>query len=220
MSKLVKQFKRELKTNPKKVGMLGLLVVVCGWFWGPLLFPKEDDRRPKPSSKPTVATAAPSSTGPTVAAASASAWRWQDLAAQIDADPRMRSLRPDGDDAAARNPFTMPLSEADFDAEVDALIAEVVADAEAEALAEAAAAVPPAPAYFDRRPLLLSSTIVGGGRRKAIINGQAFAEGSTLGSEDGRAMVLTAVEARRAIIEWNGHRRELTIPRPGESATE
>lgn len=226
MSKLVKQFKREVQKNPQKVGLLGLLVVVAIWFWGPLVMPKSDPPRAKPKPVENAATATPSTTT-AAAGASAVVWRWQDLDARLSTDPRMRSF--DAGDVAdertkskERNPFETPRDEADLEAAVDALIAEVLAEDEAERIAaeKVKMEVVDTPAYFDQRPLYLTSTFVGGTTRRAIINGRAYAEGVTMGVEAGREIVLKSVSDRRAVVEWNGRRRELKILRPGETGAE
>ncbi|MGC3971074.1 MAG: hypothetical protein QM775_28185 [Pirellulales bacterium] len=59
MASLAKQLKRDLTANPKKAGMLGVLCLVCAWFWGPLVFPKDSNNAK--TAKPTAATTTASS---------------------------------------------------------------------------------------------------------------------------------------------------------------
>jgi hypothetical protein len=222
MSKLVKQFQRDCKKNPKKVALLALLGIVCVWFWGPLVFPQSDVKRPTPkpttATTPTAAVAAVADSSTSSASASATIWRWQDLTERLAADPRMKSALPVPKSENDRNPFAPPIVPIDIDAELATIADEVLAEVEPEPEPEPEPVVEtPQPSYFEQRTLVLSSTIVGGKRTSAVINGRAFPLGAELGTENGIAMKLISVEPRRAVVEWNGQRRELKILKPGET---
>lgn len=211
MDKLLKQLQRDFKRNPKKAGMLGLLFLVAGWFWLPLIMPKEEPKR----VKPTAATAA--TVVPAVAAASAAAptMRWQDLARAIDSDPRMQSFTVPME-ASRRNPFTAQIAQFDVDEAFEAHVDEAIAALEVE---ERTISPEEASPQLNALPLALSSTIVGGRTPRAIINGRAYDQGATIAVKNELPIVLTVIEPRRVIVEWNGSRRELRILRPGEQPT-
>ena len=218
MDRLIKQLRRDFQKNPKKAGMLGLLFLVAGWFWLPLILPAEK----KPSKKMPTAAAVPTAAdlvSPTAAVA-APTWRWQDLDRSLQQDPRMRSAGPAATNEQ-RNPFLAHVAPIDADAAFDEILAEAAAEAEAEAQAAVQETVVAAadPGLLDTLTLSLSSTIVGGRAKRAVINGRAFNEGETIGLESGIPIVLAQVEPRRAIVAWNGRRRELRILRPGEPST-
>jgi hypothetical protein len=212
MDKLLKQLQRDLKRNPKKAGILGLLVLVAGWFWLPLIMPKEEPKRVKPTAAATTATAAPVAAA---APAAAATMRWQDLARALDSDPRMRSLVMTSD-LVRRNPFTAQVAEFDADAAFDLYVDEALAELDDE---ERTISPEEASPQLNALPLVLSSTIVGGRTPRAVINGRAYDRGATIGLKNELPIVLTVIEVRRVIVEWNGSRRELRILRPGEQPT-
>lgn len=217
MNRLIKQLRRDFQKNPKKAGMLGLLFLVAGWFWLPLIMPAEK----KPSKTMPTAAAVPTAAVPALptAAVAAPTWRWQDLDRSLQQDPRMRSA---GLPASVehRNPFLADVPPIDVDAAFEEILEDAIAEADAEKEAAIQARVVAAdPALLDTLTLSLSSTIVGGRAKRAVINGRAFNEGETIGLESGLPIVLTQVEPRRAVVLWNGRRRELRILRPGEQST-
>ncbi len=70
--------------------------------------------------------------------------------------------------------------------------------------------------------LVLTSTIIGPQRRIAQISGKTYAVGQTIEvAKDkevlGIAFKLVEVHPRRAVLEADGQRFELTIPEPGKS---
>src|SRR5437762_1538891 len=116
MSKLAKKLRRELKNNPKKGITLGLLLVIAGYFWAPLVmgwFGNDADRAAAPAAASGAAAPGATVVQPPTAAPSASpaspalpAYTWQQLAGWIDEDARMRpavSVSP-------RDPFQPPAS--------------------------------------------------------------------------------------------------------------
>jgi hypothetical protein len=209
MDKLINQLKREFKKNPKKVFLLGGLLAVCLWVCVPLVMPKEEMKPVRKTPVVAAAGVAPSTT----AAAAAPSWRWQDLDRRLTEDPRMSIAVPlaTTGDAAPRNPFIATADAFDLDAAFD----EYLADFDAETAPEAKSA--PSNARLNAIPLELSSTLVADDARTAVINGRVFRQGDILAAPSGEPLVLTVVEPRRAVVEWQGMTRELKILKPGET---
>jgi hypothetical protein len=209
LARLTKQLKRDLKASPAKAGALGVLTIVAAVFWGPLLFKSEE----KPKQSGGMAVAAPGGAAPPAGHAAPSSKApvvdWRVLARGLAADPRMQSHA-----AVADGPFRAKTPEEE-DAEWFALLDEL---AGAENRGETPPlAAPTAPPKFDDYPLRLSSTIVGTRFRKAVINGKAHGVGSEIDMWNGSAITLAEIEPRYAVVEWNGKRREVAIPKPGET---
>lgn len=227
LEKLSKQLKRELKANPQKAGMLGVLVLVAGWFWGPLIF-KSDETKKTPAvaaSATAPTTTSPTSTGTNVVAAaptSASRERldWRTLSSRLQSDSAMRSVP--GLSASAkeevRNPFDAPVI-AEVEPETDELYTLLEAANEAGLFEEQKPVITKEmnSAALNALPLQLSSTLVGPRARTAIINGKAYRQGKPIGKINEVELVLEYVDPRSATIAWNGAKRELRIPKPGET---
>jgi hypothetical protein len=209
LAKITKQLKREFKANPTKAAVLGVLVVVAAVFWGPLLF-KSDDKPKKPAAAAgTVEVVGTPAAAPAAAARKAPAVDWRVLARGLEADPRMRTQATIADDAD--NPFRAKTADEE-NAEWYALLDELAVVEPADMPKVEA----PKPRAFDEYPLTLSSTIVGKRFRSAVINGKARNIGAEIDRFDGNAVVLAEVEPNRAVVEWNGKRRALKLPKPGE----
>jgi hypothetical protein len=205
LAKVTKQLKRELKANPTKAGALGVLTVVAGVFWGPLLF--KSDEKPKKAvavnagaNVPVGATAAPAA-----AMNGAPAMDWRTLARGLSADPRMVGHLPRAD-GKGDSPFRAKTADEENE-EWFALIEELnkVEGPEATPVEQEK------PLKFEEYPLELTSTIVGGRVRTAVINGKARRVGTEIEQWNGGSLVLAKVEPRYAVVEWNGKRRELKI---------
>src|SRR5690606_8569062 len=101
-----------------------LLCVVCAWFWGPLVFPK-DESKGKPTKPTAAATAVPPSVAVSPRAVAPSSLDWRQLAEKLDADERMTpagaALPPPN---VERNPFAAPVDEAPSASDIDALLAD------------------------------------------------------------------------------------------------
>jgi hypothetical protein len=208
MDKFIKQLKRDFQKNPKKVVLLGVLGVVCLWVCLPLVLPKEEK---KPVRKSPVVAAVAASSPSASAQAAAPAWRWQDLDRYLNEDPRMRVAAPLAAAEAPRNPFEADIAAFDIDAAMDEYLEEAAAEAEQQVVKSA-----PNRSLLDAVPLALSSTVVRGELRSAVINGRVFREGDRVTAPGGEPLVLAIVEPRRAVVEWQGLSRELRILKPGE----
>ena len=207
---LGKRLKREVLTKPKQAGALAALLVLAAWFWEPLMS-KWFGGASATTAPPTTAAATPASAPlaapsallatATVATATAGVApaqsTWRQLAAAIDADPRMQ---PAGELAVHRNPFA-PLPTA----------APVVPVQAAPPAAIAAAPSDPTP---DELGLVLSSTVVGGRRQTAVVNGRVYRPGGELRIDDEIAFVVTSVGPRRIVLSRRGQDYELMIPEP------
>jgi hypothetical protein len=174
LAKLVKLAKKEFARNPKKVAILGVLLLVAGWFWAPLIWKSVGGSSSGTGSgKATVAatgTTAPlgaaPGTGvlppsPTPAAASEPAVSWRQLREWMDADPRMAPVRAI---ESERDPFGPPPNRG------SAAGAQAIAESE-----RARQDITPQEAG-----LKLTSTIVGPSRGLAKIGGKIYAEGERI----------------------------------------
>lgn len=218
-AKLSKQLQRELKANPQKAGALGLLCLVAAYFWGPLIF-KSDAKKPAPPA----ATAATPTTTPTATTETATASTakphldWRTLSGRLESDPSMRSVAGAKDPKQVeRSPFDAPVKLArdqDYDNDLFDLLEEAyyagLLDDKPVITKQMTSTV------LNAFPLQLTSTLVGSRAQTAIINGKAYVKGMPLGKLNNVELVLEHVAVRSAVVAWNGMKRELKIPKPGE----
>jgi len=198
LDKLVKRVRREAAANPKKAAVLGILVLLGLYFWGPLVkgwFVKNDPASKVPGETPLAASTASAATpgGPT-GGQQVAAHAWYQVVQWIEQDPRTRAA---GDPAARRDPF-QPVKPA-------------VAEPEANKKPE-----PPKPRLsLASLPVQLSSTVVGWGPRLAVINGKTCREGDTIEvTKDGckTALKLAEVHARRVVLRRENESLEVALP--------
>ncbi len=205
----VKKLRREATANPKKAAILGLLLLVAGYFWAPLIrqwTTSSETAAAVPPASPTATTTAPGSS--TTAAASTSVagsaaaetsakpkFHWRELAGAMDGDPRMRPA-PSAHAASDREPFAFP-----------AVPAESPPPAEQEAVVETELTP-------KQLGLVLSGTIVGDGRSTAVINGKVYGAGRELKAAGGVVFVVRQIEPWGIVLERAGRRFELALPRP------
>jgi len=191
--------RRELKANPKKGIALGILFVIAGYFWAPMLsgwLSKGASQPPATASvaaAPAAADASQAAVNPSGSAAPARPWR--ELSKSIDEDRRMRPA----DANAKRDPFH---SEARETTEQKTL----------DTLAASQPAVTPADAG-----IVLSSTIVGPTQRVARVAGTSYRVGDHIrAGKDGQVVdfVVTRIEPRNVVLARNGHRYEVQLKRP------
>ncbi|MBL9082581.1 MAG: hypothetical protein JNK76_12280 [Planctomycetales bacterium] len=225
MASLAKQLQRDLKANPKKAGMLGVLTLVCAWFWGPLVFPKDDSKgkvaKPVAAATPAASAVATTSTAaPTKPAAGVLDWKL--LAERMNGDRRMKAAVPSkpAQDDKQRNPFggvKLPVPATD---EVDDLVALAQSLGALDEPTVEEPAEQPQVSYeetWQTMPLVLSSTMVGARVRKAVINDRTYREGAAVAMLGDLEIRLRSVTPRGAVLVWNGLVRELRIPKPGET---
>jgi len=212
LAKVSRQLKREFKANPTKAAVLGVLLLVAVVFWGPLVFKSDDKPKQAKAVAGTVeVVGAPLGAAGTATPKPTPIADWRALARGLAADPRMQTHHALDDDLA---PFRAKTAEEE-NAEWFALLDELTAIDEPEAPKVEA----PKPLKFDEYPLVLSSTIVGKRVRTAVINGKARNVGGEIDRINGGAVVLAEVEPQRVVVEWNGKRRALKLPLPGERPT-
>lgn len=199
-SKLVRKLKREITASPKKAGALGLMVVVAGWFWWPLLKdwfgPAASPATPAPA---VAATSAPppvtgSTVVPTPEIAKATKLGWREIAARIDADPLMR---PSFNAEEVDDPFRAPPPPAPVEATVPQLVEKPVITPQAAGLS-------------------LTSTMVGTRRSLARVLGKSYGIGDRIiaVSKDLGELEyeVVGIEPRKIVLERDHKRFDLAIP--------
>jgi hypothetical protein len=216
---LARRLKREATANPAKAGGLGVLLLVAGWFWAPLVkgFFVSEDTGPVPSAPTASASATPSPStaapAPTVMvvgvpkAAVDTTYDWQRYAQLMDSDPKMQSAL---ELPSARDPFKAVLPP-----EPEPVVVQTSAKQEQ--------AAPSATLSPKEAGLVLSSTFVGPRKQTALIGGKPYRVGDRVRAEkDGQRLSykLVDVQPRRIILERNGNRYELSIARAGKNATQ
>lgn len=204
---IIKRLKREVRANPAKAGVLGLLSVVAIYFWAPLVM-----QWIKPAAKPgvvnaelaAVAVGDPAATTNSVTSTTSAAngaatttvtkQHWQALVNHLESHPQMK---PIGANATGRDPFARGPSSVAKDETTDETT-----------LATAAAATPA------QLGLVLNSTVVGPHRRTAIVNGKIYREGRKLRAEGGLEFVVAQVGPRKVVLEREGQQYVLAIAPP------
>lgn len=202
LNKLTRRLRREIRSSPKKAAALGLLLLVAVYYWVPLLkgtIANEDQavataaELPEPGF-PSVAIARPGPQLEATAAAAAPSYGWEDL------------VRWSREDAATRPAETL-IQRRDPFQPVRTEIAEVDSAPKEEAPVQPL--VTP-----EKLGMKLSGTVVGKGRKVAVIDGKAYAEGRSVQLfQDGRVIdfKLTEVHPERIVLEQLGERFELEI---------
>lgn len=214
LAKIGRQLRREATANPKKAVFLGLAVLAAAYFWTPLVLgwigknDKDGSAVATPSGTAPVAVAAGPQVTPDIKAARRDAETdrlpWSTIVQQMHDDPRMKTA---DSLTIARDPFEPPRT--------------VVAESNA---VEEEASEPKLPSVSPSAAgLVLTSTIIGPQRRVARISGKSYVQGQVIevvrdGERLGVAFKLIEVQARRAVVEADGHRFELTIPEPQDSS--
>jgi hypothetical protein len=204
VNKLGRRLHRELKANPKKAAVLGLLAVGALWFWAPLVWSWVSPGKTAPAAGKIVPATIPVARAPTTTAVDGikenkrPSQSWEQIVALIEHDPRSRSVtklpgRPD--------PFHQVVPKE-----------ERQAAGEKETKGAKIAEKPPDPQSLG---MVLSSTIVGPDRRVALVNGKAYPEGGQVvlgGSEHPTEFRLTRVHPKGVVLERNGKSFEVNLP--------
>lgn len=190
-----KRLLRDLKANPKKGAVLGLLLLVAIYFWAPLLGKLLS---PGAGTNVAAAPAAPPSQPveetPADGAPAARRHNWRQVLAWMEQDPLTKPPQHVAFAAIALG----DLSEREPD------------DADVE---ESAAAAPiAAPVTPESLGLKLSGTLVGTAQRVAIINGVSYLEGRELRLADDVVFVLAEVSARKVVLERGEKEFVLELP--------
>ena len=214
LAKTGRQLRREASANPKKAAFLGLAVLAAAYFWTPLVWGwigKNDKNAPgavAPSGATPVAAALVPAAMPDAKATPKDAGPdrlpWPQIVQQMHDDPRMMTAPPL---TITRDPFEPPRTE----------VAESKAEVEDKSRPKPPTITPSAAG------LVLTSTIIGPQRRIAQISGKTYVVGQAIEAVKdketlGVAFKLVEVHPRRAILEADGQRFELTIPEPDKSS--
>jgi hypothetical protein len=201
---LAKKLQREAKANPVKAAALGVLLLVAGYFWAPLVKGFVSPAATAPAATATAgapATPAPAPT-PTVDAPKAPespVYDWQRYAQLLDDDVKMRTS---AELPSPRDPFKSR--------EVER---PEIASVKTAAQLKAAEAPPLEPREAG---LVLSSTFVGPRTQIALIGGKPYRIGDRVRvQKDGikASFNLIDVQPRLVVLERNGKQYELTITR-------
>lgn len=203
LEKLSKQLRRDVAANPKKAALLGLMVVVALYFWGPLVWKFASAAGGKPRSNANLAslilTDDPSDSPQQGKARSGGKFRWDKVRQIIRQDPHML---PAAFDPNWVNPFGKSASE----------IARSVAaetPVEAPAAATVAAAVDP-----KDLGIVLGGVMMGIRTRLATINGEACREGDvvSLKTKDKTVVVeLRVLKINRRSVQLESGGRVFTL---------
>jgi hypothetical protein len=212
LGNLGRRLRREAAANPKKAVILGVAALVAVYFWMPLVWKWIG----KGDSIAMAAPVQPSTTGmvvtelsvaaptPQPAAKQTASERpsWQQLDRWMHDDQRTMTAPPLPN---TRDPFQPPKVEV------------VEATKAVERLKPRLTA-----STLSASGLALTSTIIGPQRRVAQINGKTYAVGQIIevakDKEAAMAFKLIEVAPRRAVLEAEGQRFELSIPEPTRSS--
>jgi hypothetical protein len=210
---LTKRLKREAQANPGKAIGLGVLLIVAGYFWAPLI-KGYIASAPTATEPPSSAASAPATPSPAPTPSTAPpkmpespVYDWQKYAQLMDEDVKMRTAVELPSD---RDPFK----------------AQQVGPAEVSApiTAEEAPKVAEAPPLDPRDAgLVLSSTFVGPRKQVALIGGKPYHIGDRVrAKKDGMkaSFKVVDVQPRLIVLERNGKQYELTITRAHSNTQE
>ena len=203
LSKLAKQLRREAKANPKKAALLGLLVLLALYYWGPMMWgwvaadeatgSLPDATTAAVASLDGVTTPGTSKPPPTPENESTGTRPWTQLDEWMAQDPM---TTPVEDVTGWHDPFAVAAAEPQVVAPADAPNEQVLLSPEAVGIE-------------------LSGTLVGPRRRVALIGGKAYQEGQTVKIDrDGQSVEfeLAEVHSRRIVLRRDGQRFDLLIP--------
>lgn len=214
LQRLQKQLQREIKRNPQKAGALGLLVLVAGWFWAPLIFAKDEPVPVVPA--PVAAATNPSPSAPVASTSTASTTAvsnptnntsttekngsWQAWSRAIEHDPRMKTVGVVTGGTEYRNPFA-PIRKVEPKPEVVETV-EV----------EVPVVIEP-PISPEEVGLEVTGTILSRERRTAMINGQPYALGDELEPRAGVIFKIAGIGPNGVLLERKGQQFALAIRR-------
>ncbi len=228
LNRLSRQLRREATANPQKAALLGLLLLVAVYFWGPLVLgwisPGEaaDETVAVPDAATTrqaIAEAPPSNEGGVLATET---FTWQQLEQWRAANPLAKPIawQSDRRDPFRGSPEIAAVAEDDEETEAEQTVGPLIAELTLESLR-----------------LELVSTIVGRGRRVAFLKSDAlvderapaghgaYDEGETVTlASDGRQveLVVSEVQPRQVVLCRGAERLVLAMPdrRPTKSTSD
>jgi hypothetical protein len=210
-SSFLRKLRREIAASPKKAGLLAVLSVVGVWFWAPIVTkwffknetPTGDAARSVGNLPPSPTTAASSQVMNSVPSSTPQpsnsiksrlpARPWRQLVTLMERDARMS---PATELIAARDPFKVPTI-------------EMPASKKREEAVVEKPDLTPASAG-----LVLNSTIVGPGEKRALIGGEIYEEGGMLAATGGEIWFrIVEIRPREVILERKGRLYTLDLPK-------
>ena len=217
---LLDRLKRELLRNPKKTGVLAVMLLVAIYFWAPLVSewvgwsgeetPAANQVASSPRRTPKVA--APSTSQALTATRKRPADSWQDVVASIESDSFTQAAELA---ASAQDPFAeLPIVE-NQQVAVESQLAEMPLPGTVESASEIPEQLTPQAAG-----LVLMSTIVSEHLRVATISGRSYREGKRIALKAGAvdaspiAFRLDKVTSSHVVLSRDGTRYQLEIERP------
>lgn len=199
-NRYLEQLRREATRNPKKAAILGVMLLVAGYFWAPLVAGWFGSSGPAPAAPPpgakapvAVAMTAPAAATATVASGGRPSW--QELVEWMKHDRRMRPAEPLGE---GRDPFCGIQAEPPAETK---LAEQQVAESKSPTLQESG--------------VKLTTTLVGTRGAFARINGKTYPQGAVIevaveGAK--QSYRLLEVHDRHVVLERDGARFELALP--------
>lgn len=179
-SNLATRLSKELRRSPKKSAVLALMGVVALWFWAPLVWkwvaPESSAAALATSANSAAAVVTSTSPGTVIATQpSAPALSWKELAALLQEDPLLAASQSH---ETIIDPFAVPaVAAASEETAEGEKIEEGESSAGAQSAKTEAPLVRPTP---EQLGLTLTSTIAGGRRAVATINGKTCRVGDVI----------------------------------------
>jgi hypothetical protein len=209
LEKLAKQLRRDAAANPKKAAVLGLMVVVALYFWGPLTWKWITAGGSKRSTKLTTAALIlkddppePTQSGRQRGGAR---FRWESARQLIRQDPLMASATFD---LAWVDPFGTPAG---------AETTETMTDSPQDETTTATSIATADPSDFG---IVLGGVMIGPRTRVATINGEACHEGDVIEVHDkinksmNRRFRVVNITSAGVEVEIGGRTRMLELKQP------
>jgi hypothetical protein len=198
------RLKREITASPKKAAVLAIVCVVAICFWTPLVLKwagkkSTTDDLAVASSEEETTSATPIAAAPPTEAnnptTQAQPTNWQKILKWIRNDPKMKPQVA----ISRRDPFAPAVSR------------QVV---KVQEPAQAPPPPPPPEITPQQAGIFVSSTVVGTKSRTALINGRTYRESQQIaGAKSQDRFVLVEIRPKGVILERNGQRYEVKIPR-------
>jgi hypothetical protein len=187
LKRLAKQLRRELKAHPGRATILGVLLLVGVYFWGPILWGSSKSKAPG-DGQAIEANAPNVALDPSDATAKKTqgfvAWPWDETIAAIERDPRMRTATGLG---TLRNPFAAtPKYVAHLEKQKANEDGAKKAGADSQKKKPVKVEVTP-----ESVGLVLTSTMVGGRRSVATVNGKLVKIGDLITASTAAPAVRT-----------------------------
>lgn len=194
LDKLAKQARRDLAANPKKAAILGLMLLVAAYFWGPLLWkwlaPGGKAKGGKEGQTALILEDDPVEAAPQAKPGALRPFRWEKVRQQIRGD---RFMVPAAYENHWPNPFA-PLP-------VTTVTQQPI---EGESQAAIGAAKTEKELTPDTAGLTLASVTISPRLRTATIGGRTYREGATITVGGGEDRTASAAAFRLVRVERQG----------------